>query len=76
MCAGKQINVGVNDLASRQPKLVEEWDYEKNSKLPTEYTEHSNKKVFWKCKFCNYSWQAEINQRVQGKYKCPKCRKK
>lgn len=76
VCAGKQINVGVNDLASRQPKLVEEWDYEKNSKLPTEYTEHSNKKVFWKCKFCNYSWQAEINQRVQGKYKCPKCRKK
>lgn len=76
VCVGKQINIGVNDFASLQPELVKEWDYARNSKLPTEYTEHSNKKVFWKCLICNTSWQATINKRVYGKCKCPKCRKK
>ncbi len=76
VCVGKQINIGVNDFASLQPELVKEWDYARNSKLPTEYTEYSNKKVFWKCLICNTSWQATINKRVYGKCKCPKCRKK
>ena len=75
VCAGKQIIQGVNDFATLQPRLASEWDYEKNELLPTNYTEHSNKKVYWKCNHCNCSWLAGINQRVRGRYACPKCKK-
>lgn len=73
VCVGKQIIVGVNDFATLQPKLASEWDYEKNELLPINYTEHSNKKVFWKCSICMNVWEASINQRVQGKYSCRNC---
>lgn len=76
VCVGKQIIVGVNDFASLQPKLASEWDYEKNELLPINYTEHSNKKVFWRCSICMSVWEAPINQRVQGKYRCPNCNNK
>lgn len=74
ICAGKQIIVGVNDFATLQPELVKEWDYECNELLPTNYTEHSNKKVFWKCNVCMNTWEAAINQRVRGRNSCPKCK--
>lgn len=28
-----------------------------------------------KCNHCNCSWLAGINQRVRGRYACPKCKK-
>lgn len=73
VCAGKQIIVGVNDFSTLQPELAVEWDFEKNEFLPTEYTEHSNKKVYWKCGICAHSWLAQISKRVYGKCNCPKC---
>ena len=75
VCVGKQIIVGVNDFATLQPKLVSEWDFDKNELLPTNCTEHSNKKVYWICNLCKQSWLAAINQRVRGCCNCPKCEK-
>ncbi len=75
ICAGKKIIVGTNDFATLQPQLANEWNYEKNNFLPTDYTEHSNKKVFWKCTNCTHTWLAPINKRVNGGYRCPNCKK-
>ena len=63
--------VGVNDLATVNPKLAKEWNYEKNDKLPQEYTSGSGKKVWWKCKQ-GHEWQAIIRDRTRGKG-CPYC---
>ena len=57
------------------PKLLDEWDYEKNVPLlPDYFSRGSNQKVWWKCKN-GHSWQAQISNRCNGT-KCPKCKRK
>lgn len=68
----KKVIKGVNDLQTKAPELVEEWDYTKNDKLPSEYTFKSNQSVFWKCKKCTYVYKAKISNRVIGRG-CPCC---
>lgn len=71
-CAGKKVLKGFNDLASTNPWMIKEWDYEKNVNIsPFEVSKGSNKKVWWKCKN-NHSWEATIKSRNNGK-KCPYC---
>lgn len=54
-----------NSIAILYPRLVEEWDYEKNGNLkPEMFTAGSNEKVWWKCKVCGYNWQNTINART------------
>lgn len=61
-----------NSLASINPKLAKEWDFEKNKILkPTGVTAGSGKKVWWKCK-SGHSWNAVISSRNSGK-DCPYC---
>ncbi len=56
--------------------LMKEWDYDLNVDLdPTKLTYGSNKKVWWKCPKCGYSWEAKINNRV-NKRGCPCCANK
>ena len=43
-CAGKRPIVGVNDLATINPKLAKEWNYRKNSKSPVDFLPNSGKK--------------------------------
>ena len=72
-CAHQAVWKGHNDLVTTHFDLVKEWDYEKNLKIqPTEVSAGYNKKVYWKCKTCGYSWKAAINTRTQGRG-CPKC---
>lgn len=54
------------------PKLCEEWDYNKNKKKPEQYLPYSNKKVWWKCKECGNEWFAPISSRSVGN-NCPQC---
>ena len=75
ICTGKQVLVGYNDLQSLYPKLVAEWDYEKNVGIsPKDVTKGSNRIVWWKCGN-GHSWQETINRRVARNTKCPYCRK-
>lgn len=74
VCASKQIIVGENDFASLHQELLNEWNYEKNTHKPYEYTEYSGKKVWWKCKK-GHEWQTSIAKRVTGQ-KCPFCQNK
>ncbi len=62
-----------NSLYSKYPDLCEEWDYEKNYPLlPSQVRAGSDKKVWWVCKDCNYSWETRISHRT-AKHGCPKC---
>jgi len=57
-----------------KPELCEEWDYEKNTSRPDEFTTGSKTRVWWKCKRCGFSWKAQITSRNRGSG-CPKCAK-
>ena len=62
-----------NNLASKYPELLREWDQEKNRDLnPSEITPHVNKKVWWRCRK-GHSWQATIYNRAKNKSGCPVC---
>ena len=74
--AGKRPIPGKSDFLSCFPSLAQEWDYERNGKLrPDEFTMKSGKKVWWKCKDCEKSWQATIYNRANGT-RCPICLKR
>ena len=73
-CSGRFVIKGVNDLLTVNPKLAEEWNFEKNGSLtPRDVKPKSNKKVWWKCEL-GHEWQATINNRSVGRG-CPYCRK-
>ncbi len=72
ICAGKQVLVGFNDLASVNPALAAEWHPTKNGSLtPQDVTVSSNKKVWWQCDF-GHEWEAKIANRNIGRG-CPIC---
>ena len=69
--------VGVNDLATVHPELLNEWDYEKNDKLgiyPDKVAYGSSVKVWWKCSN-GHSYQSTPNNRVNRR-SCPYCSNK
>ena len=73
ICSNKRILPGVNDLATTNPELAEEWNYDKNNGiLPSTVSYGSKKRVWWKCKNCGYEWQASIDNRSRGNG-CPQC---
>ena len=71
-CAGKLPSKEYNLLVDN-PLLCKEWDYEKNGKLPDQYTPNSSKKVWWICSKCNRRWEAIINSRNNNKNGCLQC---
>ena len=74
-CSGHRVLAGFNDLKTKCPDLINEWDYEKNVDVnPTDFTKGSHKKVWWTCRF-GHKWQAVIKNRVNGAG-CPECAKK
>lgn len=70
-CAGKKVLLGFNDLEHLRPDLMREWIYEKNEIKPSEVTEHSGKKAWWKCSK-GHEWYAVIDSRSKG-HGCPIC---
>ena len=74
-CSNFSAMAGYNDLATTNPELVKEWDYEKNGDLkPSDVLAGSHKKVWWKCAV-GHEWMAEIKSRNSGE-KCPYCSNK
>lgn len=72
ICAGYQILVGYNDLATIFPKLANEWCLERNEGLlPTQVTRGSRKKVWWVCSE-GHEYEASVSNRVFGRG-CPIC---
>lgn len=75
-CAGFVFERGVNDLATKNPELLIEWDYEINSAEdlnPTEIQYNSSTKAHWICSKCGHKWVVGIrNRSVEGRG-CVKC---
>lgn len=72
-CSNKKVLIGYNDLASTNPQVANEWNYEKNSSLlPTMVMPGSNKKVWWKCSL-GHEWQAAVVERAVRGTGCPYC---
>ena len=60
-------------LAEQSPELTKEWDLTKNGDLmPETVAAYSDKKVWWICSLCGYSWAAIIKNRSNGSG-CPFC---
>lgn len=74
-CSNRLLLKGFNDLETTNPELLDEWDYEKNEKLPSEVKKCSDQKVWWKCKKCGFSWNSRIYTRTWGGKPCgcPAC---
>lgn len=71
-CSGLKAISGENDLATTNPELVSEWDYEKNM-FPIEMMKAgSSKKVWWKCSK-GHSYEAVISARTRQRSGCPYC---
>lgn len=74
-CADRRILPGYNDLATRCPHLIEEWNFSKNAQIdPTKIGSKSKEKVWWKCTFCGHEWLTSVAVRTRGS-KCPNCSK-
>lgn len=71
-CAG-QVYSETNNLLVYNPKMAEEWDYDKNEKRPEECCPKSGKPVWWKCKECGYEWFVSPSNRNRNNSGCPKC---
>ena len=72
-CAGRAVHRGFNDLSTRNPELIEEWDFEKNGSIdPDNIFYRSKEMVWWKCRY-GHSWQKSVCSRTKNKSVCPYC---
>lgn len=62
-CANQKVMPGFNDLATTCPKMLDEWDYERNDLSPTEVTDGSNRKVHWVCRK-GHRWKGTPASRI------------
>lgn len=73
VCADRAIKEGYNDLATTDPHILSEWDYEKNTDiLPTQISRNSMRYVWWKCAF-GHSRRDRISNRTIEHKRCPSC---
>lgn len=72
-CKNKAVFKGVNDLETLRPDIAQDWDYGKNTKLPSDFTYGSDKRVSWKCHKCGYKWEDSIYNRVFKNIGCQDC---
>ena len=73
-CGNRKVLQGYNDLATTNPELLKDWDYEENDKLgikPNEITNGGKEKVWWKCEK-GHKWNSIIRSRITGSG-CPYC---
>ena len=71
-CSNRTLIKGVNDLATCNPALAAEWDYEKNGDVtPSDVFSKSGKSYFWICPN-GHSYPATVLHRAEGT-NCPLC---
>jgi DNA-directed RNA polymerase subunit RPC12/RpoP len=72
-CSGLRAIQGVNDLATVNPALADEWDHGRNGDSSPNMVKamSSSNKYWWKCEH-GHSWQATVAHRTEGNG-CPYC---
>lgn len=71
-CSHQKPIVGVNDLPTLRPDLMEDWDYQKNTIDPHTLMPNSNINVYWKCHVCGYEYMTNVANKNKG-YGCKRC---
>ncbi len=74
-CTGRNI-CPHNNFSTTHPDLCKEWNYDKNIKGPEQYSQSSNRKVWWTCPKnpCGcHIYKSIITNRVHGNTGCPYC---
>ena len=75
-CSGRVAMPVVDDLETLHPMIAKEWDKDKNGGvLPSQVKPYSNRKYYWLCLKCGYSYQSTAGNRVAG-HGCPICARK
>lgn len=73
VCADREVMEGYNDLATTDPQVLNEWDYEKNTDIqPTQVSRYSMRYVWWRCAF-GHSRRDRISNRTIEHKRCPSC---
>jgi hypothetical protein len=73
---GRNLVLGVNDLATVSPEIASEWHPTKNGELtPQRVTDVSHKKVWW-LGACGHEWEYEVRHRVQKGKTCLFCKRR
>ncbi|MDQ4214079.1 zinc-ribbon domain-containing protein [Microbacterium capsulatum] len=71
-CAGRNVQIGVNDLASRRPAVALTWHPTRNGEVrPIDVTQFSNRSFWWQC-LKGHEWRSTVNNRSHGQG-CPQC---
>ena len=71
-CNSQVLLKGYNDLATKNPQLISEWNNKRNNPLtPSDVMVKSNRKVWWKCK-SGHEWLCSVADRTEGS-SCPYC---
>lgn len=74
ICSNQLIVSGINSLEDTDPEICKEWDYKRNSKLPSKISRGSKYKAYWVCSDNpKHTWTASVNNRVNKKSQCPLC---
>lgn len=69
-----RIKPGINDLETKRPDLLKEWNFKKNVDFqPNNICVGSHKKVWWECSICGHEWQTPVYTRGVMNCGCPKC---
>lgn len=73
-CSNRLVLKGFNDIATTNPELLSEWNYNKNNELgiyPTEITNGTRTKIWWICDK-GHEWDSIARSRITGSG-CPYC---
>lgn len=75
VCAERAVLPGYNDLATTDPELVLEWNYERNGVLqPATVSRNAMRSVWWRGA-CGHEWKDRINNRAVNQAGCTYCEK-
>ena len=73
-CSNLYVWPGFNDLASTEPEVAAEWDYDENGAVhPTDVYRLRKKPYAWKCTSHGHTWTATVFDRVKRGRGCPYC---
>ena len=73
VCADRAVKEGYNDLATTDPHLIPEWDFEQNKKFsPYHISRNSLYSVWWRCKH-GHTWKATVADRAINGEGCRIC---
>ena len=76
VCGGKQIQQGINDLATTHPHLAKQWHITKNGdSTPHMVTQGSHKQIWWQCEQ-GHEWETMVVNRTNMRSNCPYCSNK